>query len=723
MQALRALAVLLVVFYHFTPGLVPGGFVGVDVFFVISGFLITGHLLREARATGRIDLPAFWAGRVRRILPAALATVAAVVAATLLLEPETQWGQASRQALASVFSVQNWVLAADAVDYLAAEHQPTALQHFWSLGVEEQFYLFWPLLAAGAAALAARPGALAVLRAALGDRLRTRFRDPFRALVGALFGAVAAASLGWSIHLTGTGDPAAYFATPTRVWELAAGGLLALGMAPGQGAEQGDGKSGGSGTGSRWLRRHRLWHPGLWRPWLWSGPARAVVALAGFAAVAAAAFGYDAATPFPGSAAALPVAGTAAVIAAGRTSGPLALNRLLGLAPVQWMGEVSYSLYLWHWPVRVFLGPRITGWGPAAHGGAVLLLLPAALLLAAASHRFIEVPARRFAPLAASRWRTLAAGTAAVVLAAALAAVPAVWQEAVVAAQQGAVGQLLAEPPPDFGASAAGPLPPAYVGGSRTVVPVPARAEQDRPRLGPCIQAADSGERRECEFGAADGALTVALIGDSHAVQWYEPMLRTAERNGWGLVTYLKNSCPFTAATRTLELQGRAECARPNRLALERILERGDIDAVVTSYWGGAEFAGSAAEGFAAYWERLEDAGIKVYPIVDTPRPGHAAPAPDCVVKHAPDPRPCGAAEGRAFERADATRRAAGLEPRVEVLDFRDRFCSDGFCPAVVGNVLVYRDHHHVTDTYMRTLAPEFADRLGSALRADGLDW
>ena len=150
-QALRAVAVLLVVVYHFAPGLVPGGFVGVDVFFVISGFLITGHLLREVRATGRIDLPAFWAGRVRRILPAALATVAAVVAATLLLVPETQWGQTSRQALASVFSVQNWVLAADAVDYLAAEHQPTALQHFWSLGVEEQFYLFWPLLVAGAA--------------------------------------------------------------------------------------------------------------------------------------------------------------------------------------------------------------------------------------------------------------------------------------------------------------------------------------------------------------------------------------------------------------------------------------------------------------------------------------------------------------------------------------------------------------------------------------------
>jgi len=730
-QALRAVAVLLVVAYHFAPGLVPGGFVGVDVFFVISSFLITGHLLREVRTTGRIDLPAFWAGRVRRILPAALATVAAVVAATLLLEPETQWGQASRQALASVFSVQNWVLAADAVDYLAAEYQPTALQHFWSLGVEEQFYLAWPLLVAGAAVLAARRTVLRRSLFPLRSVFQGRGGDRFPALAGALFGAVAVASLGWSIHLTGAGDPAAYFVTPTRAWELAAGGLLALGMEsrPERGRDHGQGRDAGR-TPVR--PRPGFLRPGSWRPWLWPAPARAVVALAGFSAVATASFGYDAGTPFPGLAAALPVAGTAAVIAAGETSGPLPLTRITGLAPVQWVGDVSYSLYLWHWPVLVFLGPRLADWSPGRDpglppGGDAALqaagLVVVSLLLAAASHRFIEIPVRRSAPLAASRWRTLAAGAAAVALAAGIAVVPGVRQEAVVAGQQDAAGQLLADPPTDFGASAGGGLPPAYVDGRRTVVPVPARAEQDRPRLGPCIQGQSSTERRECEFGAGDGTLTVALIGDSHAVQWYQPMLQAAERNGWTLVTYLKNSCPFNAATRTLELKGRTECTGPNRRALERILERGDIDAVVTSYWAGATFDGSAAEGFAAYWGRLEDAGIRVYPIVDTPRPGHEAPAPDCVVEHAPDPRPCGAPEGRAFERGDATRQAAGLEPRVDVLDFRDRFCAEGFCPAVVGNVLVYRDHHHVTDTYMRTLAPAFGDRLAAALRSDGLAW
>lgn len=149
-QALRALAVLVVVAYHLEPRVLPGGFVGVDVFFVISGFLITGHLVREARREGRISLPGFWAGRVRRILPAAVVAIAAVVVATLAFAPVTQWGTIGQQALASVFSVQNWVLAADSVDYLAAENPPTALQHFWSLGVEEQFYLLWPLLVVAA---------------------------------------------------------------------------------------------------------------------------------------------------------------------------------------------------------------------------------------------------------------------------------------------------------------------------------------------------------------------------------------------------------------------------------------------------------------------------------------------------------------------------------------------------------------------------------------------
>jgi hypothetical protein len=186
-------------------------------------------------------------------------------------------------------------------------------------------------------------------------------------------------------------------------------------------------------------------------------------------------------------------------------------------------------------------------------------------------------------------------------------------------------------------------------------------------------------------------------------------------------LTYLKNSCPFSAAKRVAEASGSISCHRANQETLERILERGDEDAEVTSHWAASVFEGSAAEGYADYWGQLEDAGIKVYPIIDTPRPGTRAYARDCVAEHPTDLVSCGAPATKAFEANDTTRAAAAREPRVDVLDFSDQFCAEGFCPAVIGNVLVYRDKHHVSDTYIRTLAPVFDARLGGLLRADGL--
>jgi len=280
----------------------PGGFAGVDVFFAISGFLITSLLLREAERDGRVSLSGFWARRARRILPAALLTILAGAIATIVLVPLTQWQQFLGEMRASTAYVQNWQLAGDAVDYLASANAPSPVQHYWSLSIEEQFYLVWPVLIA--VALVATRG---------------RQAAPRRRLVALVLATATALSLLYSMLDTAADPAAAYFVTPTRAWELGAGALLALA-----------GPFGRSPTF-----------------------ARAVLSWLGLAAIVVAALTYSGATPFPGYAALLPVLGALAVIRAGAPAWRLAPTRLMAFAPVQRLGDISYSVYLCHWPLII----------------------------------------------------------------------------------------------------------------------------------------------------------------------------------------------------------------------------------------------------------------------------------------------------------------------------------------------------------------------------------
>ena len=675
-QALRALAVLMVVAYHLEPRWLPGGFVGVDVFFVISGFLITGHMLREVERTGTLSLRNFWAARVRRILPAALLTIVVVLAATLLLAPMTQWAQVGTQALASTFYLQNWVLAADSVDYLAAADSATALQHFWSLAVEEQFYLFWPLLVLLA---------IAVIR-----KRRSTFRSAARhsgpspvRLAVVLFALVTAASLAFALWFTYTGNPAAYFITPTRIWELGLGGLLAAGLS----------------YTERWQQL------------------RSLLALAGLATIAAAAFLLDGADPFPGAAALLPVLGTMAVIAAGRTSGRLSLHRVVDLKPVQWTGNISYSLYLWHWPLVVFykaLAGKEPGPAPS------LLLLTASFALAAISFYWVETPIRKFGWLNVRAWRPLAAGAAATALVGTLAFVPGNQQERILAerAEQGKA--LLADPPADLGVGAmTRAADRTFTADSQVIVPDPGLAAEDNFDVGDCASPADSPETRECTFGDKDSDFTVALVGDSHAAQWFAALEPIAKERGWRLLTYLHNSCPFNPEMRLAERDGNLACTEPNEKTMERLTGGGDVDAVVTSYYASANFVNSetghrpGAAGFAEYWNELAEAGVDVYPIVDTPSPRREGGlARDCVALNYGEPQDCGQPRKEGLAGEDLTQEAAELAPKARVLDFTDAFCGDTTCPAVIGNVLIYADQNHITRTYMRTLVPTLEERL-----------
>ena len=340
-QALRAVAIGCVLLYHFWPAALPAGFIGVDVFFVVSGFLITGLLLRDADRHDRVRLKDFYVRRIRRILPAAMVVLTSCAVATILFVPRTEWRPFLQQTLSSALYVENWHLARDSQIPALADLESTPVQHFWSLSVEEQFYLVWPLLIILALWIAARSG-----------RRRTE-------VLAAVLVVTTVASFVYGSILTLQDHNLAYFSTLARGWEFGVGGLLA--MLP---RIEGD----------------RLLRTRAGAQWLGLG----AIILAGLA--------FTDEDRFPGTIALLPVLGTVAIIWAGMPRGAFSLAPIVGWRPVQWFGDISYSLYLWHWPIIMFT-PYITG-QPSPPGVMVLLLL-LSIGVADASKRWIEDPFRR----------------------------------------------------------------------------------------------------------------------------------------------------------------------------------------------------------------------------------------------------------------------------------------------------------------------------------------
>ena len=354
-QGLRAIAVLLVVLFHaHVPGF-GGGYVGVDVFFVISGFVITGVLLRERSTTGSTSILSFYGRRVRRILPAAtLVIITTVVASYPLLGPLSGEQTAKDGLWASVFLI-NVHFAAMGTNYLASQLPPSLLQNFWSLAVEEQFYLVYP--------------AIIIVVARFSSRLSLRLR------LGIVLGAAALGSLLVSTVQTSTSPTTAYFSPLPRVWELSLGGIVAL--------------------STEYLRR-------------WPTPISAVLSWLGLASILGAGTFYSSSTAYPGWAVALPVVGAALIIAGGTAVPERGVERLLRIRPFQWIGLVSYSLYLWHWPVLTLVAQRRgTGSLPASEG---LLWLVVSLGLAIATYRLVENPIRRSPSLIGRRWASVVLG-------------------------------------------------------------------------------------------------------------------------------------------------------------------------------------------------------------------------------------------------------------------------------------------------------------------------
>ena len=384
LEGLRGIAILLVLLCHVgIPG-AEAGFVGVDVFFVLSGFLITGLLIEERERTGRIGLGRFYARRARRILPAAALVIASTLLTAQLVLSPLDVPRVADDALAAGLSLANVRFALDATDYFAPV-DPSPLLHYWSLAVEEQFYLLWPALLLAAAWLG-RP----------------------RLAMAAVALAVLVGSFLLCYEMTAASGTWAYYSLPTRAWQLAAGGLLAL-AAP-------------------WISRSHRRVAGS-------------VGWVGVAVLGASLGLIQPTTPYPGIAALLPTVGTLAIIASGLVVGSR-VRIGLGWAPFRALGRISYSLYLWHWPVLI-LGPTVIGL-PTAEEGTVgpdlalrLGLVVVALILSVVTWRVVEEPFRRGRLAHPGRRRGFAlAATAVLIVVVGSTTIGAVAQRDVVAAAE-----------------------------------------------------------------------------------------------------------------------------------------------------------------------------------------------------------------------------------------------------------------------------------------------
>ena len=651
------MAVLAVVAFH--AGAVDGGFVGVDVFFVISGFLITGLLWSELSATGRLNLAGFYAARARRLLPAAAVVLVATAAAATALLPPLQARSVLDDGLASALYAGNYRFAIAGTDYLG-HSAPSPLQHYWSLGVEEQFYLVWPALML----VFARRG---------------------RALSLAGFAVLAALSLTLCVRWTHTLPPWAFFSLPTRAWELAVGGMIALSIP------------------------------------LWRRLPPGFAALAGFAgltAIGTSVVRLDDQTPYPGTAALLPVVGTALVIGAGCARPTWGAGRLLSLPWMRAVGRLSYSWYLWHWPLLVF-APLVAGHPLGWTGRAAAV--GASLILAVLTLRFVERPVRYARRLRGSSGRSLALGSAvtAVAVSAALLMpmlVPTPTGRGAPAAA--AVVHSAKRPDADpFDAARAAVEAAAHTWAvPADLTPPLTEAATDKPSvfLDGCVRAWREVGVPDCVSGDPDGASTVALIGDSHAAMWHPALDLVAQQHHWRLVTMAKVTCPLQDLPIISPYLGRqyTECeqwrqealtaltaARP-RLVVLGMSRRYAEDFGFTSYdpaW---------IESLTALVGDLRAAtGARVLVLGPVPDPHNDVPV--CLSANLDGTQACAPqrADGLNANGIAAEAQATGLGGG-RYADVSDLFCTDQVCPVVVGPDLVFRDDNHLTVSYAQRLAP-----------------
>ncbi|HWI43966.1 MAG TPA: acyltransferase family protein [Nocardioides sp.] len=670
-QGLRALAVGLVILAHAGFRTAAGGFVGVDVFFVISGFLIVGLLVREAGETRRVSIVDFYARRARRVIPAATVVLVATAVVSAYELPFVRSLEVIKDAVWAAFFGANIRFSLVETDYFAQGDPPSPVQHYWSLSVEEQFYVVIPVLLL-LIALGLRRWGHAVPEHA-GRQLRRG--------VLVVLGLVTLGSLAYSAWVTRQSPTAAYFSTPARAWELGAGGLLATAL---------------------WARR-----PALPR---WTTE---LVGVTGLVLVAVATLTFSAATPMPGTAAIVPVAGSALLLAAGSTTTAPSTYwfRLFSLPPVRVLGDWSYSLYLWHFPVLMLAEEH---WGEhrlsRPHLALVLVLI---LALSAASYHFVEEPFRR-----GVRWRPRLRAIGLYPVSLALVIGSAVGAHAWVDHQISDLDDNPAISVTEFKARDLSDDPTvalvqASVLAAREGRPVPGGLKPDLGHLRDSVAPLGrcdyrTGTTRLCAFGDTGADRTIVTIGDSHARAWGPAADALGRTHGYAVYQLVYSGCPAITVPSTVP-----GCERFRAWAMDQVARlRPDLVIVANNAYRGTRMGhGRQERGLTEVLDRLQEHARRVVMLGDIPKLERSPGV--CLSKRGKDLGDCLFAPLRPTVRLQRGFGAVARGAGVEFLDVQRWFCWDGECPPVVGRVVPLRDREHISVEYARQLADPLATALG----------
>jgi peptidoglycan/LPS O-acetylase OafA/YrhL len=646
LEGVRTVAAFLVAIYHIWIGSVSGG---VDVFFIVSGYLITTSLLTKVEREGRIHLVEYWLGLARRLFPVAFTVLVFTVGLSIMIMPQAQWKQIITEVFSSALYVQNWQLAVSAVDYLAQNNQASPLQHYWALSLQGQFYLTWPFVILFSFLVAEKV-------------LKTPIRKTLLAVLITLF----TLSIGYSVYKTAVNQPWAYFDTLARVWEFSLGGILAL-LIP-----------------YLTLRKSVNMVIG------WLG--LAVICLTGIL--------LPVSTVFPGYAALLPTTGVILIIIAAENPARFGVDRLLGSKPFMFFGGISYGFYLWHWPLLVFYYSYFDVNTVSLLGGVAIIL--SAILLSFLSVKILETPVRKISvKQSKKRLATVLLG-----LILPLLCLNTVW--ALYVKDKNQQQYDLKEYP---GARAISdnmePAPDKKPVPSALTVKEDLPAFYDNPE---CFSNMEDDKVTVCSRGETDDPeYTVALIGGSHSGHWYPALEELSKKMKLQIDIYNKDACRFSDD----DFEGllNESCMDWNEEVL-KMLKSDPPDLVFTTANVGE--GDTVPEGYSHQWEKL-DGITNIFAVRDNPF--MEGDPPQCVEEKGIEE--CSVPRDQVLSDTVPWENTEGIPDNVTFADLSEYFCQNDTCPPVVGNVLVYRDYHHISTLYARTLAGAVGEELKNALSGE----